>query len=124
MLILVPMYKSRLVSGGFKATACANSAVSKLHSGPCLLRRRACARRRFQHELIIHDGPIEGQLRYLKLDGVFLLWPPDLYVRWEKHPIEFPIFVVQHVGDDRPVLVIQDLLVWLQISSVKHGFAR
>lgn len=74
--------------------------------------------------VIIHDGPIDGQLRYFKLDGVFLLWSPDLYVRWEKHPIEFPIFVVQHVGDDRPVFVIQDLLVWLQISSVKHGLAR
>jgi hypothetical protein len=109
----------RLQSNRLRQLGC-----SKLHSGPGLLRRQGCARRRFQHELIIHDGPIDGQLRYFKLDGVFLLWSPDLYVRWEKHPIEFPIFVVQHVGDDRPVF-IQDLLVWLQISSVpKESPAR
>ena len=38
-----------------------------------LSRRQACARGEFQHELIVHNGSIDGQLRYFKLDGIFLL---------------------------------------------------
>src|SRR5580693_791878 len=77
-----------------------------------LSRRQASSRRRFKHELLIHNGSIDRQLGYFKLDGIFLLWSPDLYIRWEKHPIELPVFV------------IQELLVWLQVSSVKHDLAR
>ena len=95
-----------------------------LNVGRVSPRRQACACRELQDELIIHNRSIDGQLRYLKLDRVFLLGPPDLYIRWEKHPIELPIFVVVSVSDDRPVLVIQQLLVWPQIGSVKHDLAR
>jgi hypothetical protein len=88
-----------------------------------LSRCQTCARRELQHELIIHNGSIDGQRRYLKLDRVFLPWSPDAYVRWEKGPIEFPVFVLVNVGDDGPVFVIQELLVWPQIGSVKHDLA-
>jgi hypothetical protein len=95
-----------------------------LNVGRVLPRRQARARRELQPELIIHKGSIDGQFRYYKLDRVFLLWSPDLYVRWEKDPIEFSIFVIVNVGDDRPVFVIKELLVWPQISSGKHNLAR
>src|SRR5258707_14434346 len=71
-----------------------------------LPRRQTCPRRELQHELIIRNGSINGQLRYLKLDRVFLARSPDLYVRRETDPIDFPIFVVVNVCDDRSVLVI------------------
>src|SRR5580658_1744482 len=95
-----------------------------LNVGSILSRRQACARRDIQHELIVHDGSIDGQPRYFKLDGVFLVWSPDLYLRWERHATEILIFVIVKVGDDGSVLVIQELLMWPQISSVKHNFAR
>src|ERR1700722_10171010 len=95
-----------------------------LNVGTVLSRRQACARREVQYELIIGNGFIDGQLRYLKLDGVFLQWSPDLDIRWEKQPIEFPIFIVANIGNDRPVFVIKKLLVRPQISSVEHNFAR
>jgi len=47
-------------------------------------------RRRFEHELLIHNGSIDRHPGYVKLDEIFLLWSPDLYVRWEKHSIELP----------------------------------
>ena len=54
MLMLVPMNKSRLTSGGFKVTACANSAVSKLCSGPLValsgLTSRCCRLVRAGHK--------------------------------------------------------------------------
>ena len=74
--------------------------------------------------MIIHNGPIDSEFRYFKLDGVFLPWSPDLDTGWEKHPIEFPVFVVQHVSDNGPVFVIQVLLMQLEISSIKHRLAR
>jgi hypothetical protein len=39
---------------------------------PNLSQRQTCDRSEFQHELIVHNGPADGQLRYFKLDGVFL----------------------------------------------------
>src|ERR1700683_3391444 len=95
-----------------------------LNVGSMLPRRQACIRRDIQHELIVHDGSIDGQLPNFKLDGVFLVWSPDLYLRRENHAIEFSIFVVVNVGDDGSVLVIKELLMWPQISSVKHNLAR
>src|ERR1700733_7278448 len=58
-----------------------------------LPRCQTCGRRELRHELIIQNGSVNDQLRYLKLDRVFLPRSPDLYVRWETHPIDIPVFV-------------------------------
>ena len=70
--------------------------------------------------MIIHNGFIDGQLGHFKFDRVFLLRAPYLYVRWEKHTIEFPVSVVPHVSGDSPVIVIQ----WPLLTMSNTWFCR
>jgi hypothetical protein len=85
-----------------------------------LARRQACARREIQHELIVRDGAIDGQLRHCKLDGVLLvLVARSEYFVGKESPSELPMFVAVSVGDDGPVLVIKELPMWPQISSAR-----
>src|SRR5215469_13288972 len=77
----------------------------------------------FEHELIIAEWLVHVQLHDAERDVVLLLRPDDLDSRRKQHLAVILVIGVSDVGDQRAILVVDQLPVRQKINPAEDDFA-